>query len=78
MGPGGFLGLGALLFIVGGVLSFVTGLDLNASAALFVLGVIVLVLGAATRSALVWVGLVAVVFFGGMLLFAFLRSIPSV
>lgn len=77
MGPGGILGIGGLLFIVGGVLSFVTSMSVEAAAALFVIGVLVLVLGAATRSALIWVGLVATVLFGGMLLFAFLRVVPA-
>lgn len=77
MGPGGILGAGALLFVIGGVLSFVTGLSVEAAAALFVIGVLIMVLGAATKSALLWVGLVATVLFGGLLLFAFLRLVPS-
>ncbi len=73
MGPGSILGAGALLFVLGGVLAFATSMSIEASAALFVIGVLILLIGAATRSALVWVGLVATVLFGGMLLFAFLR-----
>ncbi len=75
MGPGAILGAGGLLFILGGVLTFVTSMSVEAAAALFVIGVLILVVGAATRSALVWVGLVATVLFGGMLLFAFLRVV---
>ena len=75
MGPGSILGAGTLLFVVGGVLAFVTGLSIEAAAALFVIGVLIMVLGAATRSALLWVGLIATVLFGGLLLFAFLGAV---
>lgn len=54
-----------------------TGLSVEAAAALFVLAVVVLIIGAATKSALVWVGLVGTVVTGGLLLFAFLRLVST-
>lgn len=69
-----WFGFIALLVIIGGVLALVTGIGPTAAAALFVISLAIAVIGAATRSAVVWLGLVAASVFGGMLLFAFLGA----